>query len=168
VCSSDLLVIVFTINSSQIPAGQNQNTIQIFKKGVLVPPCTGSPATASPDPCISNRATLSNGDVEITVLTSTASNWLFASPAPQQEIQIIITNVQGLVTSGVLIQGQGNSLIAKLNAATKNLNNGNTNVAINELHAFINEVQADIRAGKLTPAQGQPLIDAANAIIAQI
>jgi len=87
---------------------------------------------------------------------------------PQQQIQQITTKVQGLVTSGVLNQGQGNSLIAKLDAATKNLNKGNTNAAINELRAFINEVQGNIRAGKLTPAQGQALIDAANAIINQI
>ena len=85
-----------------------------------------------------------------------------------QKIQQIITSVQGLVTSGVLNHGQGNSLIAKLDAAIKNLNKENTNAPINELQAFINKVQANIRAGKLSPAQGQVLIDAANAVIGQL
>ncbi|MCZ7395561.1 MAG: right-handed parallel beta-helix repeat-containing protein [Candidatus Methanoperedens sp.] len=69
------LVIVFQINSSAIPPREDQNTIEIFKNGVPVPPCTGSPGEASPDPCVSSRAVLTNGDIEITVLTSTASRW---------------------------------------------------------------------------------------------
>ena len=46
------------------------------------------------------------------------------------------------------------------------MDKGNTKPAINQLQAFINAVNADISSGKLTPAQGQPLIDAANAIVA--
>lgn len=78
-----------------------------------------------------------------------------------QKIQQIITMVQNLN----LDQGQANSLIVKLNAATKNLNNGNTKAATNELNAFINEVGADIKSGKLSSNEGQALIDAANAVI---
>jgi hypothetical protein len=37
--------------------------------------------------------------------------------------------------------------------------------AIQQLQAFIQQVQALIETGTLTPAQGQPLIDAAQAII---
>ena len=69
------LVIVFRIDSSIVPPGGNQNTIQIFKGGLQVSACSGPPGVASPDPCVSNRALLSDGDVEITVLTSTASDW---------------------------------------------------------------------------------------------
>jgi LPXTG-motif cell wall-anchored protein len=71
----DPLVIVFRLDSSQIPPGEDQNTIQIFKNGVQVASCTGPLGTASPDPCVSNRALLPDGDIEITVLTSTASAW---------------------------------------------------------------------------------------------
>ncbi|MBI4610765.1 MAG: cadherin-like domain-containing protein, partial [Candidatus Rokubacteria bacterium] len=71
------LVIVFRIDASLVPAGQNQNTIAIFKNGVLVPACTGAPGAASPDPCVSARALLADGDVQITVLTSSASVWNF-------------------------------------------------------------------------------------------
>ena len=72
------LVLVFLIDASRIPAGADQNAIQIFKDGVLVPACAGAPGVASPDPCVSDRQLLTSGDVQITVLTSTASVWTFA------------------------------------------------------------------------------------------
>jgi len=75
--ANDPLVIVLRIDSSRVPAGQDESTIQIFRDGVEVPACTGAPGIASPDPCVSNRALLPDGDVEITVLTSTASAWNF-------------------------------------------------------------------------------------------
>jgi len=74
------LVLVFLIDGSRIPPGADQDTIQIFKDGVLVPACTGAPGVASPDPCVSDRQLLAGGDVQITVLTSTASVWTFAVP----------------------------------------------------------------------------------------
>jgi len=71
----DPLVIVLRIDSSRIPPGEDETTIQLFKDGVIVPACTGAPGTAVPDPCVSSRAMLGDADVEITVLTSTASAW---------------------------------------------------------------------------------------------
>ena len=84
---------------------------------------------------------------------------------PVQKIQQVITFIQGLVTSGKLNNGQANSLIAKLNAAKMNINHENTQAATNELNAFINEVNADIKIGKLSSTDGQTLIDEANAVI---
>ena len=66
------LRIVFLLDSS---LGVN-TSVAIFKNGVLVPDCPGS-LIASPDPCVSSRTT-SGDDVQITVLTSTASPWNFA------------------------------------------------------------------------------------------
>ena len=71
------LILVFRIDALSIPAGENENTIEMLKDGVLVAACTGDPNTAAPDPCVSNRALLADGDVEITVLTSTVSSWNF-------------------------------------------------------------------------------------------
>ena len=45
------------------------------------------------------------------------------------------------------------------------LNAGKTGPAINQLKAFINEVEALIAGGMLTAGQGQPLIDDAQAAI---
>jgi len=84
---------------------------------------------------------------------------------PVQKIQQMITLIQGLVTSGKLNNGQANSLIVKLNAAKMSINHENTQAATNELNAFINEVNADIKTGKLSSTDGQTLIDEANAVI---
>ena len=70
--------------------------------------------------------------------------------------------------AGVLNRGQGNALIAKLEAAVRRLDKGNVKTATNQLRAFIKQVNGLIKARVLTPAKGQPLIDAANAIINQL
>lgn len=80
--SQNPLRIVLRIDSSLIPDGQNENTIQVFKDGVQIANCTGPAGKASPDPCVSNRKLLADGDVEITILTSTASAWNFGLVEP--------------------------------------------------------------------------------------
>jgi len=83
-------------------------------------------------------------------------------------IQGLIAGVQELVDRGILNYGQGNSMIGKLEGALNQLGKGNVGPAINMLQSFVNEVSAFIQSGKLTPAEGQPLLDAANAIIAAL
>lgn len=77
--ADDPLVIVFRIDSSQVPHAHKGTTIEIFKDGgpSPVPECPGASTAIPDDPCVSNRALLPDGDVEITVLTSTASAWNF-------------------------------------------------------------------------------------------
>jgi hypothetical protein len=74
--AADPLVIVFLIDASVVPAGEDHNSIQVFRNGVLVGECTGAP-DAVPDPCVSERATVAGGDIQLTVLTSMASAWNF-------------------------------------------------------------------------------------------
>jgi len=85
-----------------------------------------------------------------------------------EEIENIKPDIEGLVDSGVLTAGQGNSLLAKLDAALRRLERGQIHVACNLLRAFVNEVNALVRAGVLTPSQGQPLIDDAENIMAEL
>jgi CSLREA domain-containing protein len=94
--------------------------------------------------------------VEITVLT------------PREGIEGLIEKVGDLVAQGVLNGGQGNALIAKLEAAIRQIDRGNVQTAINQLEAFVNQVNALMYADILPPAEGQPLIDAANEIIAAL
>jgi hypothetical protein len=91
-----------------------------------------------------------------------------APVTPEEAIDELIEEVEALVDGGALNNGQGNGLVAKLNAALKKLDKGNTNAAINNLEAFINQVQAFLNAGILTPEEAQPLIDAAEQIIAML
>ena len=59
----------------------------------------------------------------------------------------IIGYVQGLPG---LNAGQKNSLIAKLNAASDAVGRGDTTAANNQLRAFLNELQADVKTNKVS------------------
>jgi hypothetical protein len=67
------LEVTFRIDSSYLPGS---GTVDIFRNGTLVSACTGAPQ-AVPDPCVESRTTLPDGDLEIVVLTSEASDWNF-------------------------------------------------------------------------------------------
>ncbi len=66
-----------------------------------------------------------------------------------------------------LNEGIENSLISKLENAQKSLDKGQDNAAVNQLNAFINEVEAQ-RGKKLTDAQADELIAAAQSIMGNI
>jgi hypothetical protein len=111
------LILVFLIDASRIPAGADQNAIQVFKDGVLVPACTGAPQIASPDPCVSDRQLLVGGDVQIAVLTSTASVWTFAVPICGD----------GVIETGELCdEGAANGTLASCCTATCQFQPGGT------------------------------------------
>ncbi len=76
------LVLVFRIDSTAISPGDTAATVSLFRNGVLVGACTGAPGTAAPDPCVSSRATLGDGDVELVVRSSAASTWSVGVRAP--------------------------------------------------------------------------------------
>src|SRR5262249_39408522 len=83
----------------------------------------------------------------------------------QQGISLITSQVNALVSSGVLNSGNGQALTVKLDSATTSLNAGNTTAGVNQLNAFINQVTAFANSGKLTAAEAQLLIDEANQVI---
>jgi hypothetical protein len=87
---------------------------------------------------------------------------------PQQGIAGLIERIRDLVDRGVLNGGQGNALIAKLEAALRQLDRGKPQTAINQLEAFINQVNALIGGGVLPAEEGQPLLAAATAILAAL
>ncbi len=87
---------------------------------------------------------------------------------PQERIASLIEDVQALVDDGVLNEGQGNSLIVKLNGAIEKLDQGQPHVAVNKLKAFVNEVNAFVNGGVLSAEQGQYLTMTAQSIIDQI
>jgi hypothetical protein len=101
---------------------------------------------------------------------STTLNLTVLTPA--QAIPAIITKIEGLQGAGVLNKGQANSLIVKLNHAIDSLNSKpDQPTACNQLQAFVNEVNAYVSSGKLTPAQADTLLGGPlgiNAIMAAI
>jgi uncharacterized delta-60 repeat protein len=95
------------------------------------------------------------------------ARYIGVSPTtPTDAIVGLLTRVEGLVTTGVLTNGQGNALEAKLQQAIEHLADGATATAANDLQAFVNEVNDFIGQDVLSSAVGQPLIDDANLIIA--
>jgi hypothetical protein len=76
------LVLTFSLDVSAT-SGQTASTLQIYRTEgsnapIAVPDCTGAAGVAVPDPCISDRTTLASGDIQLTVLSSTASVWNLA------------------------------------------------------------------------------------------
>jgi hypothetical protein len=75
------LQIVFHIHKSLLPEGVDETNLAIFRNGSPLGPCTGAPGTADPDPCVADRDGTADS-VDITVLTSQASDWNFGVLEP--------------------------------------------------------------------------------------
>ncbi|MDB4905442.1 MAG: non-specific endonuclease [Gemmatimonadetes bacterium] len=67
-----------------------------------------------------------------------------------------------------LNSGQLNSLLTKLDNASAQLAKGNSNPAVNMLQAFLNELDADVKTGKISAAAADPIRAYALRVIASI
>ena len=85
--------------------------------------------------------------------------------SPDEQLESIKSDVEDLATAGTLNQGESGSLTMKLSVAQKKISQGKDNAALNMLAAFINQVEALVNSGRLTPDEGQALIDAAQDVI---
>jgi uncharacterized membrane protein len=97
-----------------------------------------------------------------------ATLWRPLSTAPEAPAELILeaaVEVEALEAAGILNKGQANSLLAKLGAAYKKIEQGKPAVAVHQLEAFIHEVEAMLRSGRLTPEHAEPLIDLAQQAI---
>jgi hypothetical protein len=83
----------------------------------------------------------------------------------QQALTTIESYVNGITT---LNKGQKNSLIAKLDAASAAAAHGNNIAAHNQMSAFLNEVRADVKIGKISSAQQSTLTAAIHAVEAAL
>jgi len=91
-----------------------------------------------------------------------------AEPTPQDQIRSLIAQINALVAEGALASNKANPLITKLESVIAKLDASNVGAACNQLGAFLNQLNAYIGNGTLTAAQGQALIDATNAIKANL
>ncbi len=67
------LTFAFRLDAS-VAGTETPATLKLFRNGVEVPPCTGAPGTASPDPCVFLR-TLDGDDIVVSAYSSAASAW---------------------------------------------------------------------------------------------
>lgn len=79
-----------------------------------------------------------------------------------------VNNLLAMVGAAGLNAGNTNALGATLNAAINSMANGNNATAVNQLNAFINQVNAFEQSGKLTAAQAAALRAEAERVIASI
>ena len=100
--------------------------------------------------------------------TSTAVMWKLEPPTPEAKIEKLKAQVATLSGEGALDQGQATSLLVKLDHALEHIGAGRTKTAINQLGAFINQVEALVRSGRLSESDGQTLIGAAQRVIDQL
>ena len=102
------------------------------------------------------------------VLSAAEVQSLIPPPPPETQIANLTAAVNNLVTTAGLSSGNAGALTAKLDAALQQIENGNPGAAINPLNAFKNQVRALVNSKRLTSAQAQALIDAANALAASL
>lgn len=88
--TDDPLILEFRLDSSLIPEGGDHDTIQVFRNGLRVEDCSGASGQASPDPCVAERETLTDGDVRLLVYTSAASSWNFGVSADEDKPAITL------------------------------------------------------------------------------
>jgi len=88
--------------------------------------------------------------------------------SPREQIANLQNTVKKLVSAGTLNPGLEELLLAPLNAALAAVNAGRTGGAVSDLDAFIFDVRLLVAIGRLTPTEGQTLINAANSLIAEL
>jgi len=92
-----------------------------------------------------------------------------ATPRLSTQLQTVSGLIQALAQPGGPINGgQANALISKIENALATLNRGAIGSACNQLQAFLDEVNALLSAGELTPEEANPLINLVEAVRNQI
>ena len=86
----------------------------------------------------------------------------FVPENPFDQAAALADQVAALVAGGVLNRGQGQSLVSKLTLT------GRGQPDAGRIGAFINELQAMLDSGRLTRAQGVPLLAAARALLISV
>ena len=85
-----------------------------------------------------------------------------------QSVANVATHVAQLVEKGTISQADGNSLTSKLDTVSKQLEDGHRTPARNVLNAFLNEVDAMQRSGRLSASDAAALADEVRRVIAAI
>lgn len=99
---------------------------------------------------------------------SLAMNLAPLAVSPAQAVTDLINLISNPLSGLVLTTGQATSLTDKLNNALTSILAGQNKQAINQLNAFVNSVQTDLKNGKISAATAATLTVAANAIITSL
>jgi hypothetical protein len=154
------------ISSTSLLGGEPITFLEVdFGTGHLLPPA--EPLLFSSDALPLFKLPIIDGSLFLGT-SSGFTSMHFAEVTPHVAVEFLMDDVEALVAGGTLTLDQGDGLTDKLEAAIASLNGGNTRAGCNQLGAFINQANAFIRAGVLSPDKGLTLINAAEAIRTQI
>lgn len=103
---------------------------------------------------VTDDGSLTNSDMALVVVLT-----------PSEAIVDLESSIDGLVESGELTWQSAEGMKRKLGQAKDLLDGDNATAASRKLQDFIDQVNAQIRSGKLNESEGQALIDAAQDII---
>ena len=118
---------------------------------------------------VANRAIVAGSDVfDVTNSHHHGLRWVVTLTPPSLEgcfaqLPQLVTDLRD---AGTLSAGEANSLLGKIDAASRQADQGKTTAAKNVLNALINEVNAMRGTGRLSSDDAQALIDAAQCAIA--
>jgi YVTN family beta-propeller protein len=88
--------------------------------------------------------------------------------SPKKAIGDLIITIQNMINNGNITKLRGYALIITLNSTLRNLYADRTKLAIVDLNIFTALVNTYIKNKQISTAQGNALVNSANAIIAQI
>ncbi len=167
-------------------ASNNVSVLDLFTNTVIGDPiAVGSlPVTIAITPD-GTRAYVTNAADHSVSVIDLATNAVIGAPiiVPGQPYGVAITTrpltlsdqirhlkpaVEGLLAAGSLNRDQAKALTTTLEQAFRRIAAGRTIGAIEELTAFVGQVNHLLTVEILTLAEGQPLIDGANAVIAGV
>jgi len=109
------------------------------------------------------RVNVNDGDATASV---TAAVLVETSLAGVSHVSDAIDALGG--SDGALSNGETNSLQSKVRNAQRQLQTGNGTPAANMLGALVNELEAMVQSGRLSPAAASPIIDYTRRVIASI
>jgi pullulanase-type alpha-1,6-glucosidase len=121
---------------------------------------------ASADPVVRTSA-FDPGSGGFSVPARTAAVFVGPRP-PADQVALLAGDVEALVAGGVLGEGRGRALLAKLEAARRHLARGHLRPARGALTAFVLQVRAWAASGVLTEAQAEALLAEARTILGLI
>jgi RHS repeat-associated protein len=164
----------FTPTLTSSPTATATKTYTPTSTPTETPTITPSPTatnTETQTPTFTPSETPTPSDTLTETPTSAADSTETPTPTatftPQRAVAKIVEQVNIYVASGSVPASLQSSLNSKLTNASKKLESGQTNTAINELQAFINQVQAQ-RGKKIKLAAADDLIAQANAVITSL
>jgi hypothetical protein len=73
------LGLVLTVDATLFPTPDALSALAVYRDGAAVAPCSTSPWRAVPDPCLSGTVVQNPRQVKVTLMTSSAGDWNFAT-----------------------------------------------------------------------------------------